>query len=190
MGKKWMLLVDQDTFFPLDCFDEYFKAAAGHPIVVPTLRDDVGIVSPLKFYFGGGQRVRNFENETQLKLGDFLFHNSGLLVATEAFEKVGGYDENLKLDFSDFAFVHKLRNHYEKFALANFSCTHGLATSEVKALNERLERFETYLAAGSYFRKVYAPTDMLLLPRFFLRGVKLCLRYGTFKFILSIFRRK
>jgi len=161
-----------------------------YSIVVPTLRDKFGIVSPLKFYFGGGQRVKNLGNKRVLKLNDFLFHNSGLLVATEIFERAGGYDENLRLDFSDFAFVHKLRNHNEEFALASFSCAHNLATSEVKTRDERLARFESYVLAGTYFKRVYDPTDHLLSMRIFLRGLKFCFNYGTFTFMLPIFRRK
>jgi rhamnosyltransferase len=188
--KKWMLLLDQDTFFPRNCFDEYFKAAMVHPIAVPLLKDNFGIVSPLQFYYGGGQRVKDFENHSVLKLKDFLFHNSGLLVSTKTFERVGGYDENLRLDFSDFAFVHRLRRHEKEFAIADFSCLHRLATSETTSLDERLSRFESYVSAGKYFMKIYASCDWLLLPRIFLRGVKLCLQYRTHKFMTPFFWHK
>ena len=187
-NKKWLLLLDQDTTFPSHSVEEYFKAASSHPIVVPILKDRFGTVSPLRFYFGGGQRVKRSEGNAVMNLNDFLFHNSGLLVATETFERAGGYDEDLKLDFSDFAFVHRLRMHNKEFALANFYCSHGLATSEVKTRDERLTRFESYVSAGKYFKKTYAHSDQFLLTRFFLRGVKLCLQYRTHKFMLAIFR--
>lgn len=186
---KWLLLVDQDTFFPPNSFDEYFRVALKHSIVVPTLRDKLGIVSPLKFYFGGGQREKSFENKPVLKLSDFLFHNSGLLISTEAFEKAGGYDENLPLDFSDFAFVYRLRHHHQEFAIADFSCAHRLATSEVTSLDKRLVRFESYFFSAKYFKKTYVPSEQLLMLRVFLRGLKFCLQYGTLKFMKPFFRR-
>lgn len=189
-NKKWLLLADQDTIFPANCFDEYIKAANEHPIVVPTLRDKFGIASPLRFYFGGGQRVKSFGNKTILKLRDFLFHNSGVMIATETFERAGGYDERLRLDFSDFAFVHRLRAHCREFVVADFSCTHRLATSEATSLDERLLRFESYASAGRYFNKTYASSNWLLLPRIFLRGIKFCLQYRTHKFMGPFFWHK
>src|SRR5260221_11839723 len=53
-NKKWILLADQDTEFPIDAFDKYLRSQkeSGCSIVVPKLIDQVGIVSPLKFYFG------------------------------------------------------------------------------------------------------------------------------------------
>jgi len=188
-NKKWILLVDQDTLFPTNCFDEYFRAAKEHRITVPILRDDIGIVSPLRFYFGGGQRVKGFGRTSVLELQDFLFHNSGLLVATQAFERAGGYDENLRLDFSDLAFVHRLRLHDKEFAIANFSCTHRLATSGAAPLDERLLRFESYVRSAKYFKRKYATTDRFLLPRILLRSIKLCLQYRTFKFMTPFFGR-
>ncbi|HTH54907.1 MAG TPA: hypothetical protein VL728_02600 [Cyclobacteriaceae bacterium] len=186
-SKKWMLLADQDTVFPSHCFDEYIKKKGAHSIVVPTLHDHVGIVSPLRFYFGGGQRVKNFGGEAIFRLQDFLFHNSGLLIATNAFAQADGYDENLPLDFSDFAFVHRLRLHHNEFALADFSCTHRLATSADASSNERLERFKSYVKAGRYYKRMYLSASWLLPLRIFFRGVKLCLKYRTYKFMIPVF---
>ncbi len=189
-NKKWILLVDQDTEFPIDAFDRYQKCLRklNSPIIIPKLIDRIGIASPLKFYFGGGQRQKDVQTDQFLNLNDYFFHNSGLLISTDAFEKAGKYDENLPLDFSDFSFVHRLRKKNNSFAVASITCTHHLATTSGSGLNERLQRFAIYLKAGHYFKGNYQPRSGWLAFRFFLRAIKLTYQYRNFQFLVLYFR--
>ncbi len=189
-GKKWLLLADQDTAFPENIFDLYKRCVQefGVPIVVPLLTDHKGVVSPLKFYSGGGQRQKKLLGSIRLSLKEYLFHNSGLLVSTEVFEKANGYDEHLPLDFSDFSFVHRLRKENLFFALSKITCAHHLATTSSATLQERLARFESYLKAGSYFNKNYLSSRMILPVRLFLRAVKLTFQCRSFQFMFLYFR--
>ena len=190
LRKKWLLLVDQDTSFPINSLDSYCRTItdSGHQIVVPILKDQFGIVSPFKFYFGGGQRILNLSSNKEMNLCDFYFHNSGLLIAVDVFEKAGMYDERLPLDFSDIAFVCRLRKSNSKFTVSNFSCEHKPATSNAATLNERLNRFESYVSSSKYFKVHYSPLDWMLSVRVFLRSIKLSIHYKSFKFIDSILK--
>ncbi len=189
-NKKWILLADQDTRFPVDAFDKYLRSLKefGCSIVVPRLIDQVGVASPLKFYFGGGQRQKKMVTDQRQNLHQFFFHNSGLLISADEFEKAGGYDENFPLDFSDFSFVHRLRKRNDFFVVASISCAHHLAATSTSTLDERLLRFASYLKAGYYFKRKYQPSNWLLVFRFFLRALKLTFQYRNFQFLALHFR--
>lgn len=190
LNKKWLMLADQDTLFPINIFAEYGISLGkfNSSIVVPILKDETGNVSPFKFYFGGGQRRNNLNGDTELILEKYFFHNSGLIVSTENFEQAGLYDENLSLDFSDMSFAIKLRENNLTFSLANIVCKHSLATAVQDSLTERLKRFESYVASGFYFQKNYFPSHLLLI-RIFLRSIKLSWNYKNIKFLMLFFEK-
>ncbi|GHN00384.1 glycosyl transferase family 2 [Cytophagales bacterium WSM2-2] len=189
LNKRWLLLVDQDTLFPSHTFNKYFECVqkSGYPVIVPLLCDKFGLVSPLKFYRGGGQRIKKPEAGIA-DLQDFLFHNSGLLISTASFEDVGMYDENLPLDFSDFAFVHRLRKNHAHFVIADIECTHDLASTSPAPAKIRLRRFESYLKSGRYFKKEYMSGSWTMELRFFLRALKFSVRYVNFRFLVLYFK--
>src|SRR5258706_4331946 len=130
LKKTWMLLVDQDTEFPRGVFEKYAEAIRENiRVVVPILDDDKGIVSPLKFSFGGGQRLKHHSGKSKLDMKDYFFHNSGLLISVNTFEKAGMYDENLRLDFSDFSFIYRLTNHEEHIGVVDIHCLQYMAST-------------------------------------------------------------
>jgi len=188
--KKWLLLVDQDTVFPLNTFEQYQIAMEKFncPIIVPRLIDSTGIVSPLKFYFGGGQRLSRIRTKQLVSLKDFFFHNSGLLVSLDEFESAGKYDETFPLDFSDFSFVHRLRKRNDYFLVANVEAFHNLATNSPSNFTERFTRFSSYLKAGRFFKNKYQSGNPWIVWRLFLRAIKLAFQYRNFKFIVLYFR--
>jgi GT2 family glycosyltransferase len=187
LNKRWMLLVDQDTFFPDTIFEKYFEARVCSEIVVPILKDDAGVVSPLEFYLGGGQRLSVLKSNQTVSLKKYFFHNSGLLISTDAFEKANGYDENLPLDFSDFSFVHRLRRTNDQFFVADVLCKHSLASTSAQPAGQRLGRFCHYAKSARHYKKNYHASS-LLLPRVFLRAIKLSWQYRTTDFLFAYFR--
>jgi GT2 family glycosyltransferase len=188
LNKKWLLLADQDTVFPENVFEKYFygieKSSA--EVLVPVLEDQKGMVSPLKFYWGGGQRVKWLDREAILPLREYFFHNSGLLVSTHAFETSGGYDERLPLDFSDFSFAKRLQKNFPFFYVLDVVCHHDLASTSPQAFDRRLSRFKQYKNSALVFNKEYR-VSALLMPRVFFRAIKLSWQYRTLKFIFSYF---
>lgn len=190
-NKTWMLLVDQDTVFPVNSFDEYQKTMVKFncPIIIPQLADQTAIVSPLKFYLGGGQRLSEVRKDRPLNLSEFFFHNSGLLISIDEFEKAGMYDERFPLDFSDFSFVCRLRRHNQFFAVANVIATHHLAATSPANMSDRLKRFQSYLNAARCFKNNYRPSDWMISFRASLRAIKLSLEFKNFQFIVSYFRQ-
>jgi len=113
--KKWLLLLDQDTSFEAGWIETYFQNTVGQPqslINVPILSSESVIISPFRYWLTKGVPSRKIEPGVY-SLHRYFAINSGLLIVREVFELVGGYDESIPMDFSDFAFMSKLkRNKY------------------------------------------------------------------------------
>lgn len=189
-GKKWLLLLDQDTTYPVSVFSDYCNSITQHPkqqIFVPRLIDSIGMASPLKFKRGGGQRIRNLAPGIYSTHG-LKFHNCGLFVSTTAFEKAGGYDEQLPLDFSDFSFVDRLKINHPTFVLTETTGEHHLATTSVTGVEERLIRFKSYVKACRYYRITYQSNDVWISVRLFLRSIKLSLTHRSVRFLIHYFK--
>lgn len=178
--KKWLMLVDQDTQFP-DCFFEKYQMAINAfpdiQIFVPLLTDYVGLVSPFTFRYGKGDRIK-IPDPGVYDLSKFRFMNSGLVVATEAFEAVDGYDERFPLDHSDIVFTDRLTQFYGYFIIVDVQCHHQFSG------NDRIpsiRRFNIFCQAALLYKKTVSmnvPLYWVLLPR----AIKLSLQTRNFQF--------
>jgi GT2 family glycosyltransferase len=189
-NKKWMLLIDQDTFFPNDLFHRYYTLLSTHkiPIIVPRLVDNRGVVSPFRFYLGSGHRQKKIPDSVTLSLKKYFFINSGLFIATGLFENAGKYDERLPLDFSDLSFVYRLRKRNDFFVLAEITCEHDLSGTRPATLTVRLNRFKAYLRASRLFKLSYEPWALMMPIRSLLRAIVLSIRHKNFQFLFLFFQ--
>jgi GT2 family glycosyltransferase len=188
-GKKWLLLVDQDTDFPEAIFSQYVAALNMNPehgLFVPLLRDGYGFVSPFKFIFGRGVRLqRAITGRHPLK--NLRFVNSGLVISLSVFERARGYDERLPLDFSDYAFIDRLSKVSEHFIVVDAVCHHSLSSGENKSIASGHERFRLFCSSAVLFCQIVTPAPLLwwlVLPR----AVKLSLRWRDLRFLKTGFR--
>ena len=142
LKKSWMLLLDQDTSFPVDAISTYILALKENSTVkllAPLLRiADGRIISPSRYCCKRGFGLK------QISLGLHSFKgispvNSGMLINLEAFAVVGGYNEKVKLDFSDFQFIERFKKRFDLFCVVNVVATHAFSNEEtsVEKLNER-----------------------------------------------------
>jgi GT2 family glycosyltransferase len=190
-GKKWLLLLDQDTTYPVSVFSEYCHSITHHhnqQVFVPRLIDSLGMASPLKFKRGGGQRIKNLVPGIHSTY-DLKFHNCGLFISTVAFEQAGGYDEQLPLDFSDFSFVDRLKKNHPTFVVTETTGEHHLAATSVTGVEERFIRFTSYLKSCRYYRATYQSNDAWISVRLFLRSVKLSLTHRSARFLVHYLTR-
>lgn len=112
-GCKWLLIADQDTVFPDETVNAYTEAVAaeadrGISVFFPEVKiGDGSYISPVPM-----EHYRTFPANGPLDgvvdLDNTAVINSGLMVSVEAFEKAGGYKEDVFLDFSDFQFIERL----------------------------------------------------------------------------------
>lgn len=114
-GYQWLLFLDQDTDFSGVTIGDYEKAIeenSGCKMMVPLVKCGEFTMSPMNFkhhfavlsnkIFSGKQNVK-----------DISVINSGMCVSLDAFEKCGGYNEKVFLDYSDHEFVGRYKKHFE-----------------------------------------------------------------------------
>jgi rhamnosyltransferase len=186
--KKWLLLCDQDTVFPVNIFGQYTLAIAGNSskhIFIPTLVDVHGVISPFVFSNGRGIRQKKL-NPGNYLLKKLKFINSGTLVDGELYDQAGGYDERYPLDFSDLAFQRRLLLHVQEFNLVDATCTQTLSVSQIKPIPSVLGRFKIYSRAAALFDGPLSWVRFNLL----IRAIKLTVQFRSLRFLqtgLTIF---
>lgn len=189
LGKKWMLLVDQDTQFPTDTIEKYHESLTGYPLeccFVPQLIDKIGIISPFKFRLGNGFRVSSVMAGVHL-FDKLQFVNSGLMISVNAFSQAKSYDEDFPLDFSDYAFIEKIRAAHRSFVLIPLTVHHSHSSLLTISMTEELKRFTVYITAAKIFRRKYHPFNTFIVLRPLLRAIKLSSRHKTLAFVKQYF---
>lgn len=189
MNKKWLLLLDQDTKLPKDAIIKYCRALQDngeYSLVAPILVSTNGIIySPCNYFFKRGFPMKSIEIGL-VKARRKSLLNSGLLISMDIFEKVGGYNEKLKLDFSDFEFLDRYRKISDQFFIINTECIHELSSNE-EDMRLSITNFTRYCKG----LKIYIVADFdsfCLLCITLIRACKLSFRFRSIDFI-SVFCR-
>ena len=142
LEKSWLMILDQDTSFPVDTFPKYVSAVQNNPSIklfVPVLKiSDGRIFSPSRYWCKRGFGLK------RIAYGLHGFKglspvNSGMMISLDAFTSVGGYDERVKLDFSDFMFIERFRKRFEEFCVVDVVGVQAFSdeSTNVAVLNER-----------------------------------------------------
>lgn len=190
-GYDWMLILDQDTTFPIGANDAYNKAVETYSDIVlfaPKHKISSGkYMSPVPFKYKRGC-LQNEVPQGVVELLPYAPINSGILVRLEAFEMVGGYEEGVKLDFSDICFVEKLSKHYKEFYVLDFCCEQDFS-EEVIDIDSLKRRFSIYCECASNYPK-YSFFDRLSFFYIVTRHcIKLLLKTKRLSFVKLYFRR-
>ena len=189
LNKKWLLLLDQDTTLPDDAIIKYCRAVLDnneHSLFAPILISTNSIIySPTNYFFKRGFPMKSIEIGLMNSRRKSLI-NSGLLISIDIFEKVGGYNERLKLDFSDFDFIDRYRKISDKFFIIDTECIHELSSNE-EDLHSSINNFTRYCKG----LKIYIVADFdsfCLLCITLIRACKLSLRFRNIDFISAFLR--
>jgi len=189
-GKKWLLLLDQDSSLPVGFLDKIQNDIVKFPnenLFVPVLQQNNLILSPCKFRFMKGSALNKI-NAGIFPLEGHSVFNSGIIIKLSEFSKVGGYDENIPLDFSDHCFIHRFKKHNKNVVVMPVSIEHELSShSNDKGVIFR--RFNQYC----FGVKRYAETEGGGGWLFFwtlLRAIKLTLKFRDLAFLEVFFKTK
>jgi len=185
LGKKWLLLLDQDTIFTENAITSYFRGVTEYPsenCFVPQLIDVNGIISPFKFRSGNGFRVKSVSKGVY-SLNGLQFVNCGVIVRLDTFEVANGFNEKLKLDFSDLAFIGRLKRNHSQFVVLDLIGKHSLSGSIKKTLQEDIERFRMYCNAAIEFKKTEMNNNLNLSFCIVPHALKLCIKHRTIIFL-------
>lgn len=183
----WILFSDQDSEFEEDAVIKYLKAVEQNPhisVFSPILRTASGlIVSPSLFRFHRGFPLK----EIQPGFHSFQKYsplNSGICISVNTFVLTGGYNELVKLDYSDFAFVKKLKKVVDGFFVIPIKVSHNLSSAEKQTADKAEIRFK-YFCEGA-LQTCESFTDRLMATILLIqRGVKLSLMYNKKVFFLT-----
>ena len=188
--KEWVLLLDQDTNLPKCILEKYRSAINGNPYIdlfVPILKLKGGtIFSPSLYKFKRGFFLKNIEVGKH-SLNRYAPVNSGMMVRTSAFLDVGGYNEEVQLDFSDFQFIERFRKKHPDFVVIDAECGHDFSNDEGTFESQSM-RFQLYCkGARNVENKSHWDWHQYNLV-VFIRALRLTLRYRNTEFLGTYFR--
>ncbi|QNS41318.1 glycosyltransferase [Chryseobacterium manosquense] len=184
-GFSWIVLLDQDTELPLNFYVEYRKATENDNntlIKVPiTLINKERILSPVKYIFFKSYLYENLDaGIMELKKNSFI--NTGMLINTDFFIRTGGYNEKIKLDFTDHDFIYKCKKTINNFEVMDVKLIQDFS-SETNNQDQAKKRYKFYLRDLKEFKKNKDNRFLLFLNADFFRLVKLTIQYKTIDFI-------
>ena len=138
------------------------------------------LLSPAKFFIYTSKKLPYITPGIQPLKGLSVI-NSGLIISTTLFDLVGGYNERIRLDFSDFDFLKRSLKFTKNIVVLNVKCQHDLSAENDVLINSALARFDNYLDGAMHFEKSFI-TSIGLNIWILLRSVKLDIKYKTINF--------
>lgn len=183
MGKKYLLLLDQDTKFPLTYCRDLTIIEDKYSLVMPKLEAKDVIISPCYYRLGRGFPMNDKKcvvGESSLKGRNFL--NSGALISISLYEAVGGFDERVPLYFSDFNFFNRAKQHISSYYQMNTLLHHDMSSNDETNLEQFVGRFKLY-CDGAFVCYHNLGGIILMCINVFLRAIKVGIKFRTFQFI-------
>lgn len=188
-GFDWLLLLDQDTLFPEGALMKYDAALQQNPRIMlfsPVIRhSDSRPFSPTRSFLRHAYPVEKKPGRIY-SLSKVIPVNSGILVNTEAFLQVDGYDEKLPLDFADFQFIDRFASKYDQFFLIDLICIQDFSNEEQDP-DQLVKRFEIFCKSAKHCRKGKIYDSFCFLYIVFRRAVGLTLRTKKLVFLKKVF---
>lgn len=147
LGYRYLLLLDQDTFFPSRALQCYLEAPEGVKICAPILRtthdQPFSPVDVCAWHLRG----LHLSPQAYYPLQKYNPVNSGICIDIESFLQVGGYKEQVRLDYADFCFLRRLRRAVSSFYLLPFVARQDFSNDEIQ-VSKLLQRLRLYLESA------------------------------------------
>lgn len=191
---SWLLLLDQDTIFPIGALELYEKSIDLDKrinIIIPQVKISEGrYISPVKrnILFLKPQRL---VPNGYVDISEYYFINSGIAIKRKLFELVNGYNEQVKLDFSDIEFIHRLRkikNESVVMFVLDCICLQSFSNQE-QSLSQKLKRFELFCQSLKYCSRENMSDRIVLFFIVFKRAISLSLVSLTFEPLFVLFKK-
>jgi len=190
-GFTWLLLLDQDTFFPPRIIEEYQKAIDENPSInLFSLKTKAGNGKYMSPCIMRHKIARLSDNAPtgSIDLSNYSLINSGLLVNIGAFNSIGGYNEMVYLDFSDHDFIGRFKRiHKEAFIIDKTSCQSFSSTEETDK-EKLMARYKILCQCVKNCGKetVWENIDYLFMV--FKRAVSLSIKAKSISFMILFFQ--
>ncbi len=149
LGKDFIIFLDQDTNFDekiLKVYSLYANEFGSDYIYAPIAKKRDIIYSP--FIEGlcknHPQNMRTFKYEKLYNIDGKSLINSGMMVSLDVINKIGIFNEKIKLDFSDIYFIEKYKKISSEIVLIDACLEHSLSGDEGKNRQKELMRYKFY----------------------------------------------
>ncbi len=186
---RWLLLLDQDTRFPTHFIQELHQGINAHKhikLFAPAMQNkNARYISPCKHWHNWNFTLKEIKPGVH-SLAKLALINSGITIEVNTLKQLGGFNEQLPMDFSDSFVIDELRKTNCSFFLLNAICRHRLSNEE-KDFTRVKSRYKVYVKSS----KIYASgiRQPLLFRLFlFLRALKLSVRHADLFFIKTFFK--
>ncbi|WP_445777213.1 glycosyltransferase [Shewanella sp.] len=191
-NRSVVLILDQDTRFDpvnipyyLAMYNKYGDSFIYAPIITDAFTSKVYSPSYMKSFVGKVSSVDDISYNETYSLYNKSVINSGLLVPLDVCKKVGGYNNNIKLDFSDIYFIEKYKEINDKVILLDCYIKHSLSGDEGLNITAEMKRFPYYCNGAIELTKSLKRSTVWTVLR---RTISLVLKYRTITPILVFFR--
>ena len=193
LNKQWLFLLDDDTDFSENSIGNYLKAinTIGEKIYLfaPYLYQTPSniLASPSYSFFRRGFISKGFKSGQHLIKHRIMF-NSGLCVKLNAFKKIGGYNEKVRMYGSDYAFIYRYKRAYKYFYLLPIKAIHNSSLNNLNVSQEKiLWRFSMFCEGNGYLAENIFEWFLYTLY-VFLRTLKLSFKYHSTVFLCLFFK--
>lgn len=191
MNKKWVLFLDQDTNLDENLLYLFLKNCNEHKddvIFATTLfGTDKNLISPSWYFFKRGFALSKAP-AGKCKLKRTRPINSTVLVSTSVFEKVGLYNEAIRLDFSDHEFFDRVNQCYEYMFVVPSNSFHSLSSSDDTNLDGIKIRFSIFCEGAHAAGKKSISNSLQYFIVCGLRGLKLTIKHRTIFFLNALLK--
>jgi glycosyltransferase involved in cell wall biosynthesis len=188
-GFQWILLLDQDTSFPEDTIMKYSDAIGRNPeekLFAPRLTLANGTpFSPTKYRCKRGSKVVLSTGRHKLPLYSPV--NSGMCINTDAFLQAGGYNESVKIDFSDFQFIEKFVSVCAHFYQIDLMVVQSFSNEET-SIEKLYSRYVIYVQDAKNCTRECIGDAICYFYTVFRHAIALTIRTKDFIFVKTFFK--
>lgn len=191
-NKKWILFLDQDTTLDKTLLDKFLKqinTKKDISVFATTLfGTNQNLISPSRYFFKRGFAL----SKTPIgkcKLNRTRPINSSVLISTEVFEKVGVYNAEIRLDFSDHEFFDRVNQHYQYMQIVPSNSFHSLSSSDDTNVVGIKIRFSIFCEGAHIAAKKSFVSGVQYFIVCSLRALKLSIKFKTLFFIKTLFKQ-
>lgn len=189
LGYEWILLLDQDTSFPSDAVAAYFRAIDEGPkrLLAPQVVLDSGAAfSPARTTLFKTCPVRLAEGTYSLH--DYSVINSGCCIPLSLYQAAGGYNEKVRLDFSDYQFQRRLKAVEPRFSLLPVVLVQDFSNNE-QDVQRLMTRYLLYLHSARYCEHDGWKDRLAFQIQLFKHTLALSLRTHSLKFLANYIKK-
>ena len=180
LGKKWFVLLDQDTALPQDFYSKYLLINPKVKVHCPVVFSNGSLMSPA-YYINFRSYPMQIPEKDSIDLKEYSCINSGLMINVDFFHKIGGYNKSLFLDFCDHDFIYKVKkNKIDQLGIIKCNLVQDFSSTN-HTKEQAIQRYVLFLNDLRAFKKGKNKFQIFLrvdLPRL----LKLTYQYKTLEF--------